>query len=239
MFNSSKWLLIGVLIILAIRIIATGLYTSRKSTLIETEFKKEIEQLKGEIKKIKQELEQIKQKISEEPKEISEIDTSEWKTYRNEEYGFEIKYPKNFTIAEKGNKIEFNFPKAEYQGTQLFDVSITLSFESGFRNGKEELLRKCYGGEPYPSWKVTINNVEFYQDHYGDCGGGRCREYYGYYAIHNGNCYRFRLSTYYCNRPPDPESPSSCGNLPEFNKKELEKTFEKMLFTFKFFSDNF
>ena len=30
-----------------------------------------------------------------------EIDTSDWKTYRNEEYGFEFKYPEDFKIIKE------------------------------------------------------------------------------------------------------------------------------------------
>jgi hypothetical protein len=33
----------------------------------------------------------------------AEIDTSDWKIYRNEEYGFEFKYPKDFTLQEGYN----------------------------------------------------------------------------------------------------------------------------------------
>lgn len=61
---------------------------------------------------------QIKEKseASAEKLEITEIDTSNWKTYRNEEYGFEIRYPEDWIVHQSGNKISSPSFDWDYQG---------------------------------------------------------------------------------------------------------------------------
>lgn len=61
-----------------------------------------------------------------------EIDISEWKTYRNEEFGFEFKYPADLEVLDlKYNRIgigkNFNNPEAigyKYLGEIIFEILI-------------------------------------------------------------------------------------------------------------------
>ncbi len=66
------------------------------------------------------------------PTESVEIDTSNWKTYRNERYGFEFKYPKDWTNITKdyvekqyifSNSIELNSIEIE-KGGIFFNLTI-------------------------------------------------------------------------------------------------------------------
>jgi hypothetical protein len=77
---TRKWILIGGLTLLAAGIIGVGVYMTKRPAAVVEEPEEGISE----------------GAISPKPGEISpapEIDTSDWKTYRNGEYGYSLKYP--------------------------------------------------------------------------------------------------------------------------------------------------
>ena len=65
--------------------------------------------------------------------------TADWQTYRNDEYGFEFKYPKSFSLKDGLNEV--------YPGTGFFAVGI-----------KNESVSEN------PNWSFSINGQPCYQD---------------------------------------------------------------------------
>ncbi len=85
----------------------------------------------------------------EEPKP-QEIETSNWKTYLNEEYGFELKYPEDWVVVEEGfNKIILQSLEDEfgvYSGVKVLVCENPLNFSLD-EFYYQRPLSYIYGGE--------------------------------------------------------------------------------------------
>ncbi len=96
---------------------------------------------------------------------VGQTDVSDWKTYRNEEYGFEFKYPAEWTLVPSEREHDFeHFPTLAYFSFTNYPVAgISLEenlYHYGFEDVRDERT-------------ITIDSKKSIIRHYADnpCGG--------------------------------------------------------------------
>jgi hypothetical protein len=164
------------------------------------------------------------------------IDTSAWKVYRNEKYGFEMRYPEDFIIQTdipvifiEDSIISFKLVNDKYyKGTNLAEASLAV----GVREGREALA-SCFKVEPFSGYEYKgeelINGITFHKYLKWEGATGHLYEVTSYRTIHRDICFEGGLFIH--SRSIGAFEP---GAVSEFNKKEVLAKLNQVFSTFKF-----
>lgn len=154
---------------------------------------------------------------------LPEVDTADWEAYRDEEYGFEVKYPQELTMYRGSDRIVLDFPSVYSQGNNLHRASIYIF-------ATKESLDECATdrfGKPF-SERVIFNGIPYYKHHSFDSGHGSRFEFLGYTTYREGVCYDLILEMFYTVIGGTSEYKG-----PEFDKEKIVSSFDLIVSTFQ------
>lgn len=160
--------------------------------------------------------------------------TADWKIYINDEYGFSLKYPKDFVLREPQNYflptplVRVDLPEGSYPGTNFSEAGLTVAVGKDASAVTSCLLGVSAGGKLLKETKL-INGITFYKDITSGGAAGNIYDSTVYRTIHQNTCYKVVLTIHTGNIGNYPE-----GTVKEVNKQAVESLLNKMLLTFKF-----
>lgn len=140
---------------------------------------------------------------------VEHLDTSDWKTYRNEEFGFKFKYPTDWLLEEKNDKYDDRYV-FRYLSLKPLDVK-GITIEVGVKNNFE-------GNRTYTrSWHTGFAVSDFEPGGKVANGHSSVEKKYGVYQAkaYNENRRNVRL-IFYC-APGEPLT--QCNNFQIENGK--------------------
>lgn len=155
----------------------------------------------------------------------------QWNVYRNQEYGFELKYP-------EGSKVE-EIMTENWQGKKVLRLDLPFTSETKLKEkyltimvGEGNPETCCSGCLVGVSEEVSINGIDFSKEIAGDCAMQSCYGYENYYTTKDNKCLSLSFVLYYTT-VSSPEY-KAAWELMDFDKDQEAVIFDQVLSTFRF-----
>jgi hypothetical protein len=156
----------------------------------------------------------------------SQSEVKDWKTYTDEKYGFEFKYPSIYSLQE--NTVTLERGDVKTVSVTLGDIPNVLAIAEISVNSAPS-TDQCYVPFAGPKYTKTVTNngITFFTGSSKDQVMGLAQMTEGYSTIHNRLCYKVDLKMDY--------GRDENGSYdPKFDVTAIEEAFDQVFSTFKF-----